>query len=146
MQINIDYLKTIHLKTRHQTWKNFIRARGSLLIWTLCNNHRSHIILLCLNKIYSTHKCHHHYIHVINIWGNLTKWCCITVIFVSKGFIQNTHCMAEDCIEMKSRFKLVGDGKRCIVSLYTSKVHDSILRKFVFIFMVIKVLITSETA
>lgn len=39
----------------------------------LCNNHRSHIILLCSNKIYSTHKCHHHYINIINIWDNLTK-------------------------------------------------------------------------
>lgn len=49
----------------------------------LCNNNRWHIILW--NKTYSTVKCHDHYINIINIWEDLTKCYCITVIFVSEG-------------------------------------------------------------
>lgn len=52
----------------------------------------------------------------------------------SRVHIQNTHCMAKGCIEIQKRFKLLSDGKRSIISLSTSKVHDSILRKFVFLF------------
>lgn len=87
-----------------------------------------------LNKTYSTRKCQDHYINIINIWDNFNKMVLYNWFLWSRVHIQNTHCMAKGCIEIQKRFKLLSDGKRSIISLSTSKVHDSILRKFVFLF------------
>lgn len=54
-------------------------------------------------------------------------------MFVSRGFIYRILTVAKGCTETQSRFQLLSDGKRSIFSLSTSKVHDSILRKFVFL-------------
>ena len=43
----------------------------------------------------------------------------------------------QDCIEMRRRLKPLSDSKRSIISLSTSKVHDSILRKFVCLFILL---------
>lgn len=43
----------------------------------------------------------------MNIWDNLTKWYCITVIFVSKG----SYTEYSVYVEMQSGSKLLSDGK-----------------------------------
>lgn len=47
--------------------------------------------------------------------------------------------MAKGCIEIQSRFKLLSDIQISVIPLFTSKVHDSILRKFVFLVLVVRV-------
>lgn len=92
-------------------------------------------ILFCyVIKPYSTLKCHDHYININHIW-EFNKVVLYNCDFCEQGVhIQKTHCMAKGYIEMQSRFKLLSDGKISIISLNTSKVHDSILRKFVSFF------------